>query len=181
MPAIAILYDDAFLKHRPPHFHYENPRRVKKIVDHLREAGLLEDYLVKPRTATIDDLCMVHDRRYVDIILKLCERGDTYIDGDTYVSTGTREAALTAVGAVLTGVDLILRGEVKFFFAPVRPPGHHAGKEGRANTISQGFCIFNNVAIAAKYLARKGKKVAIVDIDLHHGNGTEEIVLEIRI
>ena len=172
-----MIYDDAFLKHRPPDFHYENPNRVQKIVSHLRETGLLDRLLVKPRAASVEEVCLVHDRKYVEIVLKMCERGGMYIDGDTYVSPGSKDAALMAVGAVLTGVDLILRGEIKVFYAPVRPPGHHAGIAGRALTApTQGFCIFNNVAIGAEYAIRKGvKKVAIVDIDAHHGNGTQEI------
>ncbi len=177
MSRVAVIYDDAFLKHKPPHFHYENPGRVQKIISHLRETGLLERFLVRPRMASIDDVCIVHDRKYVELVLRLCERGESYIDGDTYVSSGTREAALTAAGAVMTGVDLILRGEFRIFYAPVRPPGHHAGIAGRALTApTQGFCIFNNVAIGAEYAIRRGAaRVAIVDIDAHHGNGTQEI------
>lgn len=178
MSKAVVIYDDAFLKHRPPHFHCENPGRVQKIVSHLREVGLFESLLVRPRVASVDDLCLVHDRRYVEFVLRICEKGETYyLDGDTYVSPGTKEAALTAAGAAMTGVDLVLRGEAKVFYAPVRPPGHHAGRAGRALTApTQGFCIFNNVAVGAEYAVRRGaKRVAIIDIDAHHGNGTQEI------
>ncbi len=178
MKKIVIIYDDAYLKHTPPRYHCENPARVRSIIDHLRSLGLLDKLLVKPRQASVEDLYLVHDKNYVDVIMRLLEKGDlAYIDGDTYISSGTRDAALTAVGAVMTGVDLILSGEARCFFAPVRPPGHHAGVAGRALTApTQGFCIFNNIAIGAEYALRRGaKRVAIVDVDAHHGNGTQEI------
>ncbi|NPA69257.1 MAG: histone deacetylase [Crenarchaeota archaeon] len=177
MRNIVVIYDDAFLKHTPPKYHCESPARVKAIIECLR-SFLPDNYFVKPRFATPEDLYMVHDKRYVDLMMKFFEEGGlSYIDGDTYISPGTRDAALAAAGSAMTGVDLILSGDVKCFYAPVRPPGHHAGIAGRAlSAPTQGFCIFNNIAIGAEYATRRGaKRVAIVDIDAHHGNGTQEI------
>ncbi len=177
MKKIVVLYDDAFLKHIPPKFHCENPARVKAIMDCLR-SFLPNELIVKPVYADVEDLYMVHSKEYVDSMMRFFEHGGlAYIDGDTYISDGTRDAALAAAGAAMTGVDMIISGEVKSFYAPVRPPGHHAGISGRALTApTQGFCIFNNIAIGAEYAIKRGiKKVAIVDIDAHHGNGTQEI------
>ncbi len=177
MKKIVIIYDDAFLRHTPPKFHCENPARVKAIMECLR-SFVPSNLIIKPRYADIEDLCMVHSREYVDLMMRFFEHGGlSYIDGDTYISDGTRDAALAAAGSAITGVEMIISEGVKCFYAPVRPPGHHAGISGRALTApTQGFCIFNNIAIGAEYAIRRGiRKVAIIDIDAHHGNGTQEI------
>jgi len=125
-----------------------------------------------PRVATIGELKLVHTPDYIEEVRRLAERGGGFLDVDTVVSPQSYEAALHAVGAVLQGVDAILAGKASNSFAAIRPPGHHAFADR-----GTGFCIFNNVAVAARHLRRnKGiDKVLIVDWDVHHGNGTQEI------
>jgi len=102
------------------------------------------------------------------------KRKRIYIDSDTYISPWIWRSSYKAVLSVIKAVDLLK--EVDKIFCVVRPPGHHAGREGLVNTVSQGFCIFNNAAIGAKYAKRFYSKVLVFDVDLHHGNGTEDIV-----
>ena len=174
----ALIYDDIFIRHRSDTYHPENPGRLISIVEHLKSKNLFNKYLIQPKIAKIDDVIKVHDEKYVKKILELCDKYEfTYLDGDTYLCSYTCQAALTAVGALIKGFEMINEGTIKSFYALVRPPGHHAGRRGKALTApTQGFCIFNNVAICAQYAIEKGlKKIAIIDIDVHHGNGTQEI------
>ena len=123
--------------------------------------------------ATRAQLKRVHDETYLDRIFAIdAKDGPVMIDGDTVMSSGTLAAALHAAGAGVLGVDLIMRGEACPVFCGIRPPGHHA-ERSRA----MGFCLFNNVAVAAAHAleAHGLKRVAIVDFDVHHGNGTEDI------
>ncbi|NPA86117.1 MAG: histone deacetylase [bacterium] len=175
MPRFAILYDPAVLKHVPPVHHCEHPRRVETIITRLRYC-LPEHLFLRPRPATLEEICLVHEKAYVKLILESAGKLE-FLDADTYLSPGTPEAALTAAGAAITGAELLMKGELRWFYAPVRPPGHHAGRNGRAlGAPSQGFCIFNNAALAAVKACQLGaKRVAILDIDGHHGNGTQEI------
>jgi len=153
--------------------HPENAQRLVTIERHLRSVGLLAGRSVlEPRAATADDVALVHDLRYVRFIEQLANAGGGYLDSDTYVSPQTYESALFAAGAAITAVDTVLDTPIRRVFAFPRPPGHHAEPAH-----GMGFCIFNNVAVAARHAVdRRGLgRVAILDWDVHHGNGTQAI------
>jgi acetoin utilization deacetylase AcuC-like enzyme len=171
MPKVGIIYDPVYLKHDTG-AHPENARRLIAIINHLDESHTLENLInIKPRPATEDELMIVHSRRHIEHVRDAVERRGGYLDADTPVSTGSYEAALYAVGGVIKATEAVMRGDVQSVFALVRPPGHHATREE-----SMGFCLFNNIAIAAKYALKTFpiKRIAIIDFDVHHGNGTEE-------
>jgi acetoin utilization deacetylase AcuC-like enzyme len=151
--------------------HPERPARLGAVVDGLAAAGLDEALVrVEPRPATRAELEAVHPVDHLDRIEALCRRGGGNIDADTRVSAESWAVALLAAGA---GVDVIERleaGEADAAFCAVRPPGHHATADR-----SMGFCLVNNVAVAATHLADRGERVLVVDIDAHHGNGTQDI------
>ncbi len=161
-----LLYHPNVLEHDNPS-HVENMARAKAILDSgytFEEAELLENW--------VDYLSLIHENEYITHLLtKLeeAENGLTYMDTDTYVSPGTKRALQACVSMIIEG----LKEEKAFLLT--RPPGHHAGKRGKANTFTQGFCLINNVALAAVLFK---KPCVILDIDLHHGNGTEDIVKE---
>ncbi len=127
---------------------------------------------LEPERATLEQIAAVHDRGYIEALERFCEQGGGSIDLNTIVSPGSFEAALFAAGGLMRGIDATLDGEASNAFALVRPPGHHAVEGG-----ALGFCLFNNVAIAARYLldVRGLERVLIVDWDVHHGNGTQDI------
>jgi len=154
-------------------YHPECPARLKAIDDILVSQGL-DRLLIRHEAplASIGALCRVHSREYVDRVRSAAPHaGIVPLDADTAMNPYTWNAALRAAGAGLLAVDLVLRGEVDNAFCAVRPPGHHALRDA-----AMGFCLFNNVAVAAAHaLAEHGlERVAIVDFDVHHGNGTEE-------
>lgn len=169
-----LLYHTAFLEHTPPFPHPERPQRIMIALEALEKAGFSALDMEFP-PASIEDLHRVHAPTYVKNILEKINSGVSILDGDTYLSRGTAKAALHAAGAALRAAELAKNGERAF--AIVRPPGHHAGKRGRAlGAHTQGFCIFNNSALATARLLELGlKRVAIIDFDAHHGNGTMEI------
>ena len=170
-----ILYHDIFLKHNTGIGHPDRPSRVSVIVEALKKkqyAGLLQ--WVEPRSATEEELAYVHSARYIKRVREACAQGPQNLDSpDTPVSRESFEAALYAAGAVITAVDDVLAGKYTSAFCPVRPPGHHA----RYST-AMGFCLFNNIAVAARHLkyAHNIHKILIVDFDVHHCNGTEEML-----
>jgi acetoin utilization deacetylase AcuC-like enzyme len=174
-----IVYDDIYLEHKIG-THVESHERLIAIMDFLKEKKLLEDpsfRIINPRKANLEQLRYVHRGSLIKEIQDICELSAKtqrlqYIDMDTLVSPKTYEASLFSVGGNLQAADEILKGNIKNAFALVRPPGHHSNSYKFA-----GFCIFNNIAITAEYLFReKGiKKVAIIDWDCHHGNGTQDI------
>lgn len=169
-----ILYTPVFLEHRPDSYHPENPQRLEKAVNSLKKAGLWEN-VIEPQKVREDELLRVHERSYVEFI-KRRSAVFSLIDPDTYVSRGTFKAALYAFGAVRTAVELALR-EGGLYLALVRPPGHHAGRSGRAfSAPTLGFCIFNNAAYGAKIAEELTGKALVIDFDAHHGNGTQEIL-----
>ena len=154
--------------------HPECPARMAAIEDHLLATGLLLHLVeVEAPPATREQLLRVHDPDYVDVIeASIPERGLIHLDPDTAMNPHSYHAALRAAGAVIKATDMVMGGEVENAFCNVRPPGHHAGR-ARA----MGFCILNNVAVGAAHALEKHglERVAIVDFDVHHGNGTEDI------
>ena len=168
-----FLCDDIYLKHITGASHPEKPQRLTAIVQRLKEGGLLPELVtLKPSPASQEWLTAVHTPEYVERVRKSCEEGAQYMDSsDTPISAESYEVAVAAVGGVLSAIDAVMEGKVRNAFCAVRPPGHHALKDR-----AMGFCLFNNVAIAARYIQKKHdlKKVLIVDWDVHHGNGTQE-------
>ncbi len=153
--------------------HPESPARLGAIRDALLARGLL-DFLVEhpaPR-ATREQLARVHGAGHIDWLFDLAPTaGVEFIDGDTVMTPATLEAALRAAGALVAATDLVVDGAATSAFCSVRPPGHHAERDR-----AMGFCFFNNVAVGAAHaLARGLERVAVLDFDVHHGNGTEDI------
>lgn len=167
-----LIYDDIFLKHDTGTGHPENAKRLENTVKHLQASGLWNQLRrERPRAASLEEIKLVHPQTYLETVRHIADTGGGWLDGDTIVSRASYDAAIYAAGAPLTAIDLIMNGEVKNGFCLVRPPGHHA-----TPVRGMGFCLFNNVAIAAKYLQSKHglEKVLIVDWDVHHGNGTQD-------
>ncbi|RUM61973.1 MAG: histone deacetylase [Persephonella sp.] len=173
MRKVGFIYDPVYLKHNTGESHPENYKRLISINNHIKP---IENKLIhiKPRKAAAKDVALVHDIYYPQEIMDLCSGGGTYLDPDTVCSVFSYEAALYAVGAGLEAVDQIINGNLERVFCSVRPPGHHA-----EYSKAMGFCIFNNIAITARYAQQKGfEKVFIVDFDAHHGNGTQKAFYE---
>jgi acetoin utilization deacetylase AcuC-like enzyme len=168
----AFIYDEIFLEHETPQGHPESKQRLISIIRTLKESSLWDRLIhVRPEKAGIDDILLVHSKEYIER-LKGFDEG--YIDPDSYISKKSLEVALYAAGAAKKAVDLCRGGEILRIFCAVRPPGHHAERDR-----AMGFCIFNNVAIAARYAQKRGfRKVFIIDFDVHHGNGTQHIFEE---
>lgn len=169
--SVGYVYDPIYLEHNVPG-HPESPGRLQAIMSHLESTGLLARMAeVPPRDATLEELARVHSRALVEQVKAAADPyRDHWLDVDTYVVGKSYEAGLRAAGGVIAAADAVLDGEVESAVALVRPPGHHA-TPGQA----MGFCLFNNVAVAAAHaLARRAARVAIVDFDVHHGNGTQD-------
>jgi len=180
MVEAALIYSDDYLKHYTGAGHVENANRLKIIMKALEDLKLISPgklVLTEPRKAEVEEVKKVHSGEYVEEVKRFCEAGGGYLDGDTHVSKESFDVALLAAGGSLKACELILSGKYKRAFALVRPPGHHAGVEGAAlGAPTLGFCLFNNIALAANYAVEKGiGRVMILDFDLHHGNGTQEI------
>ncbi len=169
MRKVGFIYDEIFLKHNTSEWHPEKKERLIWILDSLKKSGIWEKLIsIKPRKATYDDITLVHFHDYIERI-KNFKTG--YLDPDTYMSDESLDTALYAAGAAIEAVERCKNREIDCAFCAVRPPGHHA-ELNRA----MGFCIFNNVAIGARYAQKLGyKKVFIIDFDVHHGNGTQHI------
>ena len=151
--------------------HPERPERVPAALAGIDDAGLRDAVvLLEPRRATEDELALVHPVSYLDALRAFCEAGGGRLDPDTGAGPGSWDTALLAAGAALAAVDGLARGDGEAAFVAARPPGHHA----TADT-PMGFCLLNNVAVAAAALAARGERVLIVDWDVHHGNGTQDI------
>ena len=154
--------------------HPEQPARLTAIDDQLIASGIGEHlHRYEAPLATEEQLARVHPLKYVRAIHEIApSEGTVHLDPDTAMNPWTLKAALRAAGAAVLATDLVLKGEVKTAFCPVRPPGHHA-----CSSRSMGFCIFNNVAVGARHAIEVHglDRVAIIDFDVHHGNGTEEI------
>jgi acetoin utilization deacetylase AcuC-like enzyme len=169
---VAIVYSDEFLAHDTGAGHPESPERVKVCAQALHAASFRDQLTwIVPRLATRAELATCHPLSYVDQVARLAAQGGGWLDADTPVSPRSFEIAQLSAGAWLVGVDEVLDRQLSTFVL-ARPPGHHA-----LPSTGMGFCIFANAAIAAKYALQKGcQRVAILDWDVHHGNGTQEIV-----
>jgi acetoin utilization deacetylase AcuC-like enzyme len=166
-----LVYDPIYLEHDTGD-HVENARRLVDAMTYLEETGTKEKLTCLPaRPASLEELEMVHTPEYVSYVKGKAEKGGGWLDPDTVTSPKSYQAALYAAGGVLAAVEAVMKGEVDNAFALVRPPGHHAIKDR-----AMGFCIFNNVAIAAKFALSKFNvsRVLIADFDVHHGNGTQD-------
>jgi acetoin utilization deacetylase AcuC-like enzyme len=175
MNKTAVVFSPKYYEHNTGKRHPESAKRLGAIINELKRGKLSRGknwQFVKPEKARGEDVELIHDRDYIKLVEALCRSGGGFLDsGDTVTSPESFKVALYAVGGTLKAVNLVMEKKFENAFALVRPPGHHAEKF-RAG----GFCIFNNIAIAAKHLFRnfKLKRILILDIDAHHGNGTQE-------
>lgn len=168
---LGYLIDHRHVLHDPGPHHPESPARLSAIDQALREFEDAANWQrLSPRKATLEELQLIHTPLHIRQVELACRRAPSYLDYDTAVSAGSYDAALLAAGGVLECVDAVCTGRLSRVFAFVRPPGHHA-YSGSA----RGFCLFNNVAIAAAFArSRYGlSRIAIADIDVHHGDGTQ--------
>ena len=174
-----LIFSPRYLDHNTGFSHPESSRRLKAIMEELEKTSILKEEscsIIEPEPASINDLELVHKPDYIQLVKQVCESGGGTLDlGDTIVSSESFDVARLAVGGALKAVDKVMKEESKNAFAFVRPPGHHAGPY-----YAMGFCIFNNVALAAAHLLRDFglKRILILDIDAHHGNGTQETFYE---
>ena len=172
MGSTGIVYHPAYLEHDMGAGHPESPNRLRAIMQQLERSGTADRLTkIEPRSAEEEWVTQVHNPSYVTALnAHQPASGRVSLDPDTSMSPGSLPAAYLAAGGALAAVDAIMRGKVEHAFCAVRPPGHHA-ESGRA----MGFCLFNNVAIAARYVQKKHglSRVLIVDWDVHHGNGTQ--------
>ncbi len=167
----AIVKSDTSLNHNTGMGHPEQADRITAILETLKKNKNL--LWKKPTKVNKEILKMTHDSDYIDLIENsFPKKGLSYLDGDTVISPGSKDATIDAVGSIISAIDGIQNKEIKNAFCAVRPPGHHSSQNKAA-----GFCIFNNCSVGANYLIEKYKykKVAIVDFDVHHGNGTQDI------
>ncbi len=172
-----LLIDDCFLKHQTGAKHPERPERLRAISKALVESGIGETCTKLPvRKATVDQVLAVHTQEYLKRFRQACERGDRYIDAvDSAICPDSYQVAMLAAGSTIEAVDQVQNGQLQNAFCAVRPPGHHC-ERGE----SMGFCLLANAAIAATHLLNQQgvARVAIVDWDVHHGNGTQHIFEE---
>ena len=168
-----IITTDTYLDHNTGQGHPERADRVSAVIESLKKFKNKNLIWKKPSTFDRKLLEITHNNNYVSQVEKsFPKKGLVFLDGDTIVSPGSKQATLDAVGSIITAIDGVQSKEFQNAFCAVRPPGHHAEKNK-----AMGFCIYNNVAVGAQYLLDKYKlnKVAIVDFDVHHGNGTQDI------
>jgi acetoin utilization deacetylase AcuC-like enzyme len=169
--ALLFATHDRFLDHVASARHPERPERLGAVLLGAQDADLADALIpLTPRPATRAELERVHPATYLDALQRFSMDGGGFIDADTAANHASWDAAVMASGAVLAAVEAVGRGEGDAAFCAVRPPGHHA-----TNTQAMGFCFLNHVAVAAAALAAKGERVAIVDFDAHHGNGTQDV------
>ena len=168
-----LVTSDTYQNHNTGEGHPEKIDRVTAIIDNFKKIDNKELIWKKPAKFDQSFLINTHSSEYIGLVSKsFPENGLAFLDGDTVVSPGSKEATKDAVGSIITAIDGVQQKEFKNAFCAVRPPGHHAEKDK-----AMGFCIYNNVAVGANYLIEKYKynKIAIIDFDVHHGNGTQDI------
>lgn len=172
MAGVGFVYDEIYLLHEPPPWHPERKERLLSIVAALKTAGLWERLAhIPPRRAGFNDLARVHTPAHIE---KMKTFSSGILDEDTYACPASLETALYAAGGLMEAVDRCRRGDLRRAFCAVRPPGHHAEAD-----CAGGFCLFNNIAVAARYAQSVGyERIFIVDFDAHHGNGTQHIFEE---
>ncbi len=171
----AYVFEDIFTKHNFPG-HPENARRLTAIMDYLKQHDILPRLTkVSARPATLDELSYAHHPTYIETVEHTSNFGGGMLDPDTYTNEFSYDAAIQAVGGLVELVSQVVAGDLNNGFALVRPPGHHA-----VSNRAMGFCLFGTVAIAARVARRHLglKRIAIVDFDVHHGNGTQAILNE---
>lgn len=169
---IGYLYDSLFLKHSEVG-HPESPQRLEAILQVWDDSGLFARLTaLEPTPAMDDQLLRVHSEKHLNTLFAADRRGGIQIDADTYMNQFSRDAAYLAAGAAINGVDAVMTGVVDAAFVLARPPGHHANRD-----LAMGFCLINNIAVAAQYAIDRYKleRVLIMDFDVHHGNGTQDI------
>ena len=179
---VGIFYDERFLLHNTGAGHPENPKRLIPVINALKKNDQIISNTIWPsfNEATNDELELAHTKEYIELvnrqISQLKNNNTAYLStGDTPISKDSNLVAKLAVGAGLEAVDQIMSEDISSAFALVRPPGHHA-----TSSVGMGFCIYNNIAVVARYLQKKYglKRILIVDFDVHHGNGTQDIFYE---
>jgi len=168
-----LITSDTYQNHNTGEGHPEKIDRVTVVIDNFKRLDNKNLIWEKPTKFDQSFLINTHSSEYIDLVSKsFPENGLAFLDGDTVVSPGSKDATKDAVGSIITAIDGVQNKDFKNAFCAVRPPGHHAEKDK-----AMGFCIYNNVAVGANYLIEKYKynKVAIIDFDVHHGNGTQDI------
>lgn len=171
--ATGLLFDQTFLKHDTGPGHPERPDRLRSIVQRLRQENLMGRVMgIQARPATLEELQRVHTPEMISRARVASARAPVRLDPDTTLSRRSYEVALLAAGGLIECCDAVMGGQVANAFALVRPPGHHAERDR-----SMGFCLFNNIAVAANALKirHRMERIAIIDWDVHHGNGTQHI------
>ena len=168
-----IVKNNSYLQHFSGFSHPESPERLAAVYEMLDNSNMSWKYVgIEPRAASHDEIAYVHTPSYINHIAETAGKNYVFLDSDTVAGPDTYEIAKLAAGGLMNAISGVMTGEVDNAFALVRPPGHHAGAGN-----SEGFCVFNNVAIGAMHAMNKHglKKILIVDWDLHHGNGTQNI------